>query len=111
MQQSCNILPKLSAMSLDIDLNNIQEIMDLSSTLGLCTSLQVLDITLPVSIVTYLRVKFLLSVYFVKTFSVFLFLIFYVNFICLLTRKEILDQENNCPAFSKIVKISKDHDF
>ncbi|WJX72443.1 hypothetical protein P8452_56327 [Trifolium repens] len=47
MQQSCNILPKLSAMSLDIDLNNIQEIMDLSSTLGLCTSLQVLDITLP----------------------------------------------------------------
>ncbi|XP_045802763.1 putative F-box protein At1g67390 [Trifolium pratense] len=47
MQQSCNILPKLSAMSLDLDLNNLEEIMYLSSALGLCTSLQVLDITLP----------------------------------------------------------------
>ncbi|XP_024629901.1 uncharacterized protein [Medicago truncatula] len=47
MQQSCSIFQNLSTFSMDLDLNHIEEVMDLSFALRLCTSLQVLDITLP----------------------------------------------------------------
>ncbi|KAK7324460.1 hypothetical protein VNO77_28020 [Canavalia gladiata] len=45
---SCNIFQNLSTLSIDLDLNKISEATILSYVLNLCTSLQAIEITLPV---------------------------------------------------------------